>query len=157
LFGGDGNLGVDMSDKLVDGLNRRAFELLQIEMQRDSDYAWTWHCSIAMAFQDAGGSPATSNVAAARFMTNCFGVDTSSLPQAEDSADAMYPPHIQRVMDERMELENRKTKLEDFIADNPIFKTLSGEERDRMIRQQKAMQEYHSILEERITGFLACP
>lgn len=144
-------------EKLVDGLSRRAFELLQIEMQRDSDYAWTWHCNIAMAFQDSGASPATSNVAAALFMQRCFGVDTSALPQAEQSADEMYPPHIQRAMDERAELEERRAKLEDFIAHSPIFKTLSDGERERMVRQQKAMHEYHTILEDRIAAFLACP
>ena len=37
-------------------------------MQADSDYAWSWHCNIAMAFVDAGGDHYTGNQGAARFM-----------------------------------------------------------------------------------------
>ena len=37
-------------------------------MQQDPDYAWSWHCNIAMAFVDAGGDHYTGNQGAARFM-----------------------------------------------------------------------------------------
>jgi hypothetical protein len=37
-------------------------------MQADPDYAWGWHCNIAMAFVDAGGDHYTGNQGAARFM-----------------------------------------------------------------------------------------
>ena len=37
-------------------------------MQSDPDYAWAWHCNIAMAFVDAGGDSYTGNQGAARFM-----------------------------------------------------------------------------------------
>ena len=37
-------------------------------MQVDPEYAWSWHCNIAMAFVDAGGDHYTGNQGAARFM-----------------------------------------------------------------------------------------
>ena len=37
-------------------------------MQYDPDYAWGWHCNIAMAFVDAGGDRYTANQGAARFL-----------------------------------------------------------------------------------------
>jgi len=37
-------------------------------MQYDPEYAWGWHCNIAMAFVDAGGDHYTANQGAARFL-----------------------------------------------------------------------------------------
>jgi hypothetical protein len=37
-------------------------------MQDDPEYAWGWHCNIAMAFVDAGGDRYTANQGAARFL-----------------------------------------------------------------------------------------
>ena len=37
-------------------------------MQDDPEYAWCWHCCIAMAFVDAGGDRYTANQGAARFL-----------------------------------------------------------------------------------------
>jgi hypothetical protein len=37
-------------------------------MQYDPEYAWGWHCNIAMAFVDAGGDRYTANQGAARFL-----------------------------------------------------------------------------------------
>jgi hypothetical protein len=44
-------------------------------MQADPDYAWSWHCNVAMAFADAGGDPYTANQGAARFMRLLANVD----------------------------------------------------------------------------------
>lgn len=37
-------------------------------IQNDPEYAWGWHCNIAMAFVDAGGDCYTANQGAARFI-----------------------------------------------------------------------------------------
>lgn len=37
-------------------------------MQVDPEYAWSWHCNIAMAFVDAGGDHYTGNQGAALFI-----------------------------------------------------------------------------------------
>jgi hypothetical protein len=44
-------------------------------MQADPDYAWSWHCNVAMAFVDAGGDSYTANQGAARFMRLLANVD----------------------------------------------------------------------------------
>lgn len=46
-------------------------------LQNDLDWAWSYHCNIAMAFQDEGGDHKTANRAAARFMKNWADVDTT--------------------------------------------------------------------------------
>lgn len=46
-------------------------------MRQDLDYAWSWHCNIAMAFCDEGGDRNIANHAAARFLSTLAGVDTT--------------------------------------------------------------------------------
>jgi hypothetical protein len=46
----------------------QAVQTLIQAMQDDSEYAWSWHCNIAMAFVDAGGDRYTANQGAARFL-----------------------------------------------------------------------------------------
>jgi len=54
------------------------FDLLKESIQKDSDYAHSWHCNIAMAFYDEGGTHEMSNRAATRFMKNAFDVETGN-------------------------------------------------------------------------------
>lgn len=60
--------------------NADAYAIVQENMQKDSDYAWSWHCNIAMAVVDEGGSHELGNRAAVRFMQMAFNVDTSKSP-----------------------------------------------------------------------------
>ena len=55
-----------------------AFYRLRDEVRADQDYAWSWHCNIAMAAQDEGVDHETANKAANRFMQMCFGVDAQA-------------------------------------------------------------------------------
>lgn len=57
------------------------FEALKTAIQADNDYAWTWHCNVAMPFQDEGGSHEQANRAAARFMATAFDVDVTTFDQ----------------------------------------------------------------------------
>ena len=58
-----------------------AFDTLKSAIQADNDYAWTWHCNVAMPFADEGGSHEQANRAAARFMQTCFDVDVTTFDQ----------------------------------------------------------------------------
>ena len=52
-------------------------------MQADPDYAWSWHCTVAMAFVAAGGDHYTANQGAARFMKLLAKVEPAhDLPEA---------------------------------------------------------------------------
>lgn len=62
----------------------------------------------------------------------------------------MTAPHIERMKEELEQLADRTTKLSQFIAASPIFKQLPADERELMRDQQRAMMEYHDVLETRI-------
>lgn len=62
-------------------------------------------------------------------------------------------PHQQRVLDEKRELDERLSKLDAFILDNPLYSQLPTSEQDRMARQSKAMAAYSGVLAERIEAF----
>lgn len=65
-------------------------------MRADPEYAWGWHCNIAMAFVDEGGEHGMANHAAARFMRLLAGVEpahelpakAAPQPQASPQASA---------------------------------------------------------------------
>ena len=57
-----------------------AFDVLKSAVQSDDEYAWGWHCNIAMAYQDEGATHEAGNKAAARFMKQCFDVNMNESP-----------------------------------------------------------------------------
>lgn len=61
-------------------------------------------------------------------------------------------PHQQRVIDEKMQLDERLAKLDAFRT-TPIFAGLDQDERHRMVVQAEAMQVYSDVLGERIAAF----
>lgn len=63
------------------------------------------------------------------------------------------PPHQQRVVDEKLELDDKLTKLTAFIEGNAAFLILSSREKGNLCRQFEAMRLYSSILAERIADF----
>lgn len=69
-----------------------AFNTLQEAIKTDAEYAWAWHCNIAVHAADAGCDMLTANLGAARFMDATFGVDTAKSP---------YWSHCQWAKDER--------------------------------------------------------
>ncbi|MCO4240827.1 hypothetical protein ACFOW3_13325 [Acidovorax facilis] len=68
-------------------------------------------------------------------------------------AASTHPPHQQRVLDEKRELDERLSKLDAFILDNPLFTKLPPDEQERLAQQSKAMAVYSGILDERIACF----
>lgn len=65
----------------------------------------------------------------------------------------MRPPHQQRVIDEKSELDKKIYALYEFIQNNEIFKSLDEKEQDRLNRQHSSMLVYSGILNERISAF----
>lgn len=66
------------------------------------------------------------------------------------------PPHQQRVLDEKQDLDIRITKLDEFIQRNALFRQLESAEQSRMRRQLDVMRELSVILGERIVSFQTC-
>lgn len=54
-----------------------AMNTLREALHNDPEYAWSWHCNLAMASIDEGMDWNSAQFAAARFMRICFGVDTT--------------------------------------------------------------------------------
>ena len=79
-----------------------------------------------------------------------FAATYDEVPQAIASN---LPPHQQRVLDEKQELDIRITKLDEFIERNALFRQLDLEEQARMLRQLDVMRELSVILGERISAF----
>lgn len=68
---------------------------------------------------------------------------------AESKKDK-YPSHVQRMIDEYKELDDRINKLASFINTNPIFETLQNEERENMKAQLIWMRKYINVLANRL-------
>lgn len=68
---------------------------------------------------------------------------------AESKKDK-YPSHVQRMIDEYKELDDRIDKLASFINTNPIFETLQNEEQEDMKAQLIEMHKYINILANRL-------
>ena len=63
--------------------------------------------------------------------------------------------HVERMLNEQVELCKKILKLGDFITDNNIFKTLSKDEQYDMKLQFDAMTIYRDILQHRIDREIA--
>ena len=66
---------------IIDITPKQAMDALRKAVRADYDYAWSWHCNIAMVAIDAGATHKTANERAAGFMWRTFGVNTSVPPQ----------------------------------------------------------------------------
>lgn len=59
-----------------------AFHVLQKAMRDDPEYAWAWHCNIAMPIMDSSSlGHELANISAASLMRHLFDIDTTALPQ----------------------------------------------------------------------------
>lgn len=58
-----------------------AFDTFRTTMRDDPEYAWSWHCNLAMPIMDSTGvSHEAANKAAARLMQHLFAIDTAANP-----------------------------------------------------------------------------
>ena len=62
------------------------------------------------------------------------------------------PPHEQRVVDEKIELDAKLYKLGQFMK-GAIFEILHEAEQQRLTKQAEIMKAYSGILGERIAAF----
>ena len=69
------------------------------------------------------------------------------------STTPTYAPHELRVMQEKTELDEKRTKLRNFIEDTPRFYALHPEERGLLVNQLTAMNAYTAALGQRIARF----
>lgn len=70
--------------KNVSFSTKDAFDVLRGAIKKDSSYAWSWHCNVAVCSMDEGLDHKAANRAAARFMYNCFDVDTTKFKEYID-------------------------------------------------------------------------
>ena len=63
--------------------------------------------------------------------------------------------HVERMLNEQKELCEKIEKLGEFISQNPIFDTLSKDEKYDLLLQYKAMSMYRDILQHRIDREMA--
>jgi hypothetical protein len=82
---------------------------------------------------------------------DCFVRSALDAPKDAGPASTL-PPHQQRVIDERTELDDKLGKLVGF-TNTVQFSTLPGAEQARMRTQAVAMRTYSEILAERIAAF----
>ena len=71
----------DWNKRCCIGGTAEAVSTLTKAIQVDDDFAWTWHCNIAMPMIDEGVHPIHANMGAARFMSIAFGVDVTASDQ----------------------------------------------------------------------------
>lgn len=69
------------------------------------------------------------------------------------TATSALPPHQQRVLDEKQDLDIKASALSQFIGHNPIFNTLDPAEQERLKEQNDVMWQYSEILGARIKAF----
>ena len=62
-------------------------------------------------------------------------------------------PHEERVLLEKKELDEKIMKLNTFIKDSKIFQDLSEDDKDLLEHQRVVMEDYSSILGQRIEKF----
>ena len=62
---------------------------------------------------------------------------------------------VERMLNEQKELCEKMAKLGEFISKNPIFDTLSNDEKYDLLLQYKAMSMYRDVLQHRIDREMA--
>lgn len=71
-----------MSNEETVGItSAQAVDHLSKAFHADHDYAWSWHCNVAVAAMDEGVPHAVANRGAARFMKTAFNIDVSKFQQ----------------------------------------------------------------------------
>ena len=68
----------------------QAMDALREAMLEDYGYAWSWHCNVAMAAQDAGAPQKEANERASGFMMRVFGVDTTKPPNCMKNRQEVF-------------------------------------------------------------------
>jgi hypothetical protein len=73
-------------------------------------------------------------------------------PCKPDIFAATLQPHQQRVVDEKVELDDKRVKLTAFFS-TPTFAALPADEKERLEAQEHFMAGYSNVLAHRIAHF----
>lgn len=60
------------------------------------------------------------------------------------------PPHLERMYQEKNELEIKMNKLSDFIVNNPAYSELPDFQKALMLIQMRSMETYLECLRQRL-------
>jgi len=80
-------------------------------------------------------------------------MDEEPCTSQQPGPHAALPPHQQRVLAEKTELDEKATALSNFIGHSAIFETLDAAEQERLKEQNDVMWQYSEILGKRIAAF----
>lgn len=115
---------------------------------------WRAH-ALDMALRTPGVNQYSVLKLAATLQAYIEGGPAASAPQMVGAS--AFPPHQQRVIDERIDLVKKADALANFIAtkhsEDSIFSKLHEDEQTRLYRQLDTMRTYSVILSERIEAF----
>ena len=82
----------------------KAIDSLKTAMRDDPEYAWAWHCNLAMPIKDAiGVTHKDGNIAGAHLMSFLFDYDITTHPQYEYEKSGAQKYHEMRLAAERAE------------------------------------------------------
>ena len=88
-----------------------AVKRLTKALRDDLDYAWGWHCNIAMTAFDAGCPHDVANEGAARFMQLLAGVDTRKHPGfAGTQLNVLDSRHAQELLAQEITIANMRER-----------------------------------------------
>lgn len=82
-----------------------AFEALKEQIHADPEYAWGWHCNLAMPIVDVGGQQTIADQASALMMRQLFDYDITTHPHWSGTKSAAQEYFELRVAAERAEDE----------------------------------------------------
>lgn len=101
-------------------------------------------------YGDSGLLFAINNALKGMYMRANRVLESSKSEREEPVPSNDYPPHVQRVIDEKKELDLKIRKLVDFIGFNELFDTLHPEDQELMREQQEYMHLYSETLSKRL-------
>ena len=82
-----------------------AMQQLTAALQADPDYAWSWHCNLAMPVMDVTGvTHRVANEAGARLMRHLFDIDITKHPHYQVDTATPAQPAAQPLTDEWRQL-----------------------------------------------------
>lgn len=117
-------------------------------LQDDPEYAWSWHCNIAMSAFDEGIGHYAANKAAARFLDLLAGVDTTKHPG--------FPPQHPTPSPEQAVMQVGCENIDGTLNTHPETETCSICEPATAVDAAALLQEAHGQLRHLIDDLSVC-
>ncbi len=105
-----------------------AMQQLTAALQADPDYAWSWHCNLAMPVMDVTGvTHRVANEAGARLMRHLFDIDITKHPHYQVDTAPPAQPAAQPLTDAWRQLYRRAINeangLTNYVEDRPELRS----------------------------------